>query len=303
VKLSARTIGALGQAITGDGKKTPYRSGPDLVRFFNEFGSDDYYPAKGGFPTRFVYAEGKLRDFNDTRALAAIVTAAVDPRIFIDTSFSEDAAVEHLNQYLKFDGFRLQKVGLKYAVVSDTGSMVVVEAPVEASDGVSLEFIHQQVDKCRVKLSSGDFDGAITNARSLLEAVLAEMERRITGEEPDLDGDVAKQYKRVQKLLNLEPKKDFATPLNQVLTGLASIVHGIAGLRNSLGDAHARRYAPQEHHARLAVNAANTRRGLPVRDLRVSGTEGHVEEACRSLQVAKASTTADQRSGRDGDEP
>jgi hypothetical protein len=36
---------------------------------------------------------------------------------------------------------------------------------------LSHDFIIEQIDKCEEKLSGGDYDGAITNARSLIEAV------------------------------------------------------------------------------------------------------------------------------------
>jgi len=41
MKVSARTIGAIGRIVTGDEKISPYRSGPGLVRLFNEYGADD----------------------------------------------------------------------------------------------------------------------------------------------------------------------------------------------------------------------------------------------------------------------
>jgi len=53
---------------------------------------------------------------------------------------------------------------------------------------------------------SGDYDGAITNARSLVEAVLAAIEREFDSNAPDYDGDLPKLYKRVQTHSNLPPE-------------------------------------------------------------------------------------------------
>ena len=39
---------------------------------------------------------------------------------------------------------------------------------------------------------------------------------------------------------------------------LVTSVAGLAATRNRMSDAHARTYRPDRHHARLAVNAANT---------------------------------------------
>lgn len=136
---------------------------------------------------------------------------------------------------------------------------VEVRANLSSLDPLSQEFIQGQLDKCDTKLATEDYDGAITNARTLVEAVLREMEHRLTDTERKPDGDLIKQYKRVQKLLNLDPGKEgLATPLKQVLSGLASVVSGLAGLRNAMSDAHASKYRPHRHHAHLVVNAAKT---------------------------------------------
>jgi len=136
---------------------------------------------------------------------------------------------------------------------------VELAVEVTSSNPLTHEFITSQLQKCDGKLNVGDYDGSITNARTLVEAVLGEMEVRLTGGEPSTDGDLTKQYKKVQKLLNLDPADDkLETPLRQILTGLASITAGLAGLRNKMGDAHARIYRPEQHHARLAVNSAKT---------------------------------------------
>lgn len=129
-------------------------------------------------------------------------------------------------------------------------------APIDAA---SAAFINEQVDKCCAKLAGRDYDGAITNARSMLESVISAMVQHLSGESPkDTGGDLGRLYKQLRPLLNLERTKDLETPLQQVLSGLTSIVAGIAGLRNKMSDSHKRSYKPGEHHARLVVNAANT---------------------------------------------
>jgi len=104
-----------------------------------------------------------------------------------------------------------------------------------------------------------DFDGAITNARSLIEAVLSSIEADFDPTPPKYDGDLPKLYKRVQKHLKLSPGQEgLANSLRQILSGLTSIVSGLASLRNSMSDAHVIKYKPSEHHAQLAVNTAKT---------------------------------------------
>jgi hypothetical protein len=108
-------------------------------------------------------------------------------------------------------------------------------------------------------MGQGDYDGAITNARSLVEAVLAAIEKVCDVNLPDYDGDLPKLYKRVQKHLNLSPENPgINNGLKQTLTGFISIICGLSGLSNKMGDRHVREYKPAEHHAALIVNAAMT---------------------------------------------
>ena len=139
------------------------------------------------------------------------------------------------------------------------GVMVEMKNPFEGSEEDAHVFIDEQIKKSDEKIQSGDFDGAITNARALLEAVLTELERVYDSSPPEYDGDLLKLYRRVQKHLNLDPSRaDIDNTLKQVLSGLVSIVNGLAGLRNKMSDAHVRSYKPKKHHAVVVVNATRT---------------------------------------------
>ena len=115
------------------------------------------------------------------------------------------------------------------------------------------------MEKCRTKISQNDNDGAITNARSLVEAVLIAIEKEFDKDAPNYDGNLPRLYKRVQKYLNLSPDNDsISQSLKQTLTGFVSIIDGLSGLSNKMGDRHAREYKPSKHHAVLLVNSAMT---------------------------------------------
>lgn len=258
MRISERSISTLAKIITGDSQISPYKSGPILVRLFNEFGANDVYSQ--GFPSRWFYAEEKIRLINGTTKLDALIRAVLDPREWLDFEKPREGAVSYLNDYLKFDGFEIVQDGDFYSVRNLTGGAVAFDYPSQASRAVNQLFIEQQIKKCDRKLSENDFDGAITNARSLLEAVLSDVEQELSAESfSPYDGNLVKLYKRVQKLLNLEPSRtDIAEPLRQVLGGLASVVSGLASLRNKMGDAHVRSYQPAKRHAVLVVNTAKT---------------------------------------------
>ncbi len=258
MKISERSISALAKIVTGDSHVSPYKSGPVLVRLFNEFGANDVYGQ--GFPSRWYYAEEKIRALNGTAQLPALIRTVFDPREWLEFENPRDNAVSYLNDYLKYDGLEIARDGEFLSVRSLTGGAVAFNYLSEASREINQLFIEQQSKKCDRKLAENDFDGAITNARSLLEAVLSDVEQELSEESlPPYDGDLTKLYKRVQKLLNLEPgRTDIAEPLKQVLGGLTSVVSGLAGLRNKMGDAHVRSYQPAKRHAVLVVNAAKT---------------------------------------------
>lgn len=114
MRISGRTFNILAKVVTGDCGLTPYLSGPMLVQLFNEFGSNDTYGQ--GFPSRWKYAEDKLRALNGTSTLCELINAVFDARNFLDKNLKPEPAVQHINQYLKFDGYELALDGGCYKV-------------------------------------------------------------------------------------------------------------------------------------------------------------------------------------------
>lgn len=257
MNLTERTITAIGKIVTGDERLSPYRSGPQLVRLFNDYGANDVYGQ--GFPSRWQYAEDKIRSLNGTKAIGSLLCQVLDPREFMDSEFKEEDAAQFINARLKYDGYEVV-IDNGLAKLRDlTGVAVACEHPFQGSEKEGHLFIDEQINKAETKIKEGDYDGAITNARSLLEAVLTELEKVLDDNPPQYDGDMPKLYKRVQKLLHLEPgRPDIEGPLKQVLSGLVSIVGGMSGLSNRMGDRHVRSYKPAKHHAALVVNTAKT---------------------------------------------
>jgi hypothetical protein len=246
----------LADIVTGAVEKGPYRQGWRLEQLFNSLGLENE-PGPSA-DSRGRYTIRMLSILNGSSGLGTVVNAVLDPREFINNDFSSEDVVDYLDEVLIHDGYKLLKRGRKFVVVEETAGGVEVVAAVAPSP-LSHDFIQAQLDKCDVKLSLRDFDGAITNARTLVEAVLREIERRLAPEDIGSDGDLPKQYKRVTKLLNLDPnKKGLDAPFVEILRGFISIVSGLARLRNTASDAHARSYRPEMHHARLAVNTAKT---------------------------------------------
>lgn len=104
-----------------------------------------------------------------------------------------------------------------------------------------------------------DPEGAITAARTLLEAVCKHI---LDEAEVSYDKDKTELpdlYKLTAKELNIAPSQHTAEIFKQILGGVSSVVNGLGGLRNRLGDAHGKgksQVKPLPRHAQLAVNLA-----------------------------------------------
>ncbi len=253
MEISERTIKFLGKALCGDNGLLPYRSGPKLVDFFINFGSNDQYGE--GFPSRWKYTEDKVREFNGAKVLKEIIESFLDPRDFWDTNIDIEHTVLEFNKFLKFDGYELKKKGEFYKIYDSTG--VLVEP--EIVKGINQDFIQEQLAKCNQKIEQGDYSGAITNSRSLAEAVMIEIIEKYEENEIKNDGKIENLYRKVKKILNLTiDPKTLPQPAIQILSGLDSIIGGLAGISNNLGDRHANKYKTKKHHSKLAVNATMT---------------------------------------------
>ena len=117
MKISPKSISVLLEFITGDRKETPYQSGPQLVKFFNEHGFDDVYEY-GNFPSRWMYVEQKLEIINGSDNLKAVLEDLIDDRFYIDKDEDLETAVKYLNDIIKFDGYQAERVGLIYKIIN-----------------------------------------------------------------------------------------------------------------------------------------------------------------------------------------
>ena len=249
------TYTKIAKIINGDTGIAPYMSGPSLIDFFSNFGFDDNYG--NGFPSRWIYAEARVKEIFELKKYNDFFTAILDEYRFADTDFNSEIVLEEINKHLSFDNYKVIKNGKKFVLNSLDGHIVNITE--EHLEILSTEFLLEQINKCEDKIRNEDYDGAITNSRSLVEEVLLALEEEITGNRGQNTGDMDRLYKRVKQHTGLDPSQPgLNTQLLQILTGLNSIVIGVSSLRTKVGDAHAREYKPERHHAELAVNTAKT---------------------------------------------
>jgi len=256
--LPPKTIKALAETISGDNDHAPYLSGSKLVAFFNELGFDEEYGQ--WFPTRWVYAKEKIVALQGTERLRDCILETVNPERFMGTNFDYQDTIKFLNEYLQFNGYEIVSTSPTDVYIKEAGKASVdFNRPMKATTPNLETFIDEQMKKCDRKLYEGDYDGAITNARSLAESVLHDLECRLSECKPKKDGDLPKMFKRVRSLMNMK-EKDYEghTSILQLIGGMNSIVNGIATMSNDMGDRHARGRKPLKHHATLCVNASKT---------------------------------------------
>jgi hypothetical protein len=258
MKVSHKTIEFLINMITGNGKFSEYKSGPELVRFFNNLGFHDMYGQ--GFPSRWYYVEHKLLQLNNQGRIDEVLKSYLSPINFVEKENQLNELIEKTNKYLEFDGFKikLQNKTIEILPIKDNHNYHIEVNKVPKIDN---EFIRENLDKCDRKIAEGDNSGAITNARTLLETILLYIYREIKGEDFNFNGDLNKLYKEVSNTLKFSKDKKIEQSIKQVLGGISTVINGIAGISNKLGDRHGKlneQYKPGKSMAILVVNATKT---------------------------------------------
>ncbi len=125
-----------------------------------------------------------------------------------------------------------------------------------------------------------DPEGAITATRTTLESVCKHIcdEREAPYDE---GADLSKLYKAAASCMDIAPDQHTEQVIKQILSGVTTVVGGLAAMRNSLSDAHGRGKAsvrPAPRHAKLAVNSGFAVAGFLI--------DTHVEKPRRPTQNA-----------------
>ncbi|HFK1771019.1 MULTISPECIES: abortive infection family protein [Bacillus] len=135
----------------------------------------------------------------------------------------------------------------------------IIKIECDIPNELTYEHIVEDLKQCDKRIDDGDYSGAITRARRLIEGVFKEIIFNITGEEVVGNESLPNLLKKVQKCLNLDPSDEkLAKPLKEVISGLVSVVTGLNMIRNKVGDAHSNNSNLSLHHALLVVNATKT---------------------------------------------
>lgn len=109
LKLHDKTLKELRKHINGNKNDTmfSYRSGPELVSFFNDLGFNDSYGQ--GFPSRWMYTDEKLSAINGTEKMEECIEKVFGVINFVGRFDELDGAIKHFNEYLAFNKWKMKR--------------------------------------------------------------------------------------------------------------------------------------------------------------------------------------------------
>ena len=246
----------------------PYLSGPAICEISSLFGLPSTYSWSGGALSRWQYFD-KIMEFcikqnrmSDFLAYIFSKDKFVESLKGLSPEDIEEAyrtivqkILEQINSILYFGGNELRVVGKSYQI-GQIGKVVTVAAPtVKVIDRAYIKDLAERANK---DIDDGNFDSAITKARTILEETFCYVIEK-KGEVPSDSGDIGKLYGQVKALYNMHAHKDLDGRINTLLSGLEKIISAIAEMRNKESDAHgvgSKRIGIADYHTRLFVNAA-----------------------------------------------
>jgi HEPN domain-containing protein len=261
VKLSEPAIEYLVGIITGDANRTPYRSGPKLVDFFNGLGFEDLYGS--GFPARHSYVRQNILQINGTERMKKVVEAAFNWQIE-DERVAEDNAFQ-FSRLISGDGYKLKKeYGPGFMSGNDyipglVAFEIVENKPfrIDPPDFLlSHESLAVHLQRCRERIERGDYPGAITLSYTIVEEFIKLSLRAKGVSFSETEGDIKKLYRLLAGESGLRVSDETSEALKPLLNGLSSMVTGFYEVANKASDRHAAKYRADRHHAKLVVSLA-----------------------------------------------
>lgn len=271
MRLQQKTLEKLRDLITHE---TEYRKGPDLVSFFNSLGGNDTYGQ--GFPSRWIYVDGKLSQINGTPQLDQCIKKLLSPINFVSRISDLDKLIVDFNQYLVFDGWKIIRKSKEvlFAKADDTDfESTPTTTEIREDDFLKKEFSEISIEKLGL-------DGVITE---ILNLRFDEIKKCLTAKAPlsviflcgsSLEGillGIASKYPKEFNQVKVSPKDKEGKPLRfhqWTLSNFIDAAHEVGLLKedvkkfsHSLRDFRnyihpyeqvSARFNPDEHTARIS---------------------------------------------------
>jgi hypothetical protein len=215
----------------------------------------------------YYYTRLNLEELNGRKELGHLVDYYI--KTFDE---SEKEYIEELFAYLNAefinDNYEIVKIeeSDSHKIYSLEGCMINYEYLDTETKLANLVLIAEHCDKCINKIKNKDYTGALTNARSMLEQVLREVQveiKKIDNPNTRIGGyngaivpllkEVLGKFELTLGLIN-PPKKGY----EELAEGFEKLTNGISLIRHGMSDAHNISYVPKKKDALLAVNTSKT---------------------------------------------
>lgn len=246
----------------------PYLSGPAICELSSFFGLPATYSWSGGALSRWQYFDNIMAFCIKQNRMSDFLSYLFSKDKFVDVlrdlsvkdiQSAHEAilqkVLEQINGILYFGGHELRVIGKVYQVCN-VGEVVAVAAP--AVRIIDRAYIKDLAGRANKDIDEGNFDSAITKARTILEETFCYVIEK-KGEVPSDSGDIGKLYGQVKTLYNMHADKNLDKRINTLLSGLEKIISSIAEMRNKESDSHgvgSKRIGIADYHTRLFVNSA-----------------------------------------------
>lgn len=239
--------------------------GESYSRFFEDYPEITNSPLYSSTDFKlFNYVKIMLEEINGTSQIERLISTYFD-QIF-NYSEQEEEVVQYLNEKFEEDNYSIEWLLEKetYRIYSLDDCLVSYDCLFKESQRGNFILINEHNKKCFDKLKSGDYAGAITNSRSLLEQILREIQVEFRLKNSERRGGYNGHINGLLKdvLTRMDIKRGLQ---GQVLTGYESLedgfdklVNGLSVIRHGMSDAHNISHPPTEKDAVLVVNTAKT---------------------------------------------
>jgi len=154
-------------------EETQYRSGPQLVQFFNELGFCDGYGQ--GFPSRASFTDDRLTRINGKPELDICIKKLFAPVNFIGRLVDLDGFIKDFNQYLAFDKWKIVRIREEITFIR----LEQVEFDESSPSPNEDEFLKREFQE--VSIESIGLDGIVTE---ILKLRINEIEKCLLADAP-----------------------------------------------------------------------------------------------------------------------
>jgi len=275
-------------------EETEYRSGPNLVKFFNALGFNHSYGQ--GFTSRGKFTEDCLERMNGTPQLDKCIKEVFNPVNFISRVAELDRCIVDFNQYLAFDKWRVVRNGaeitfnklhkvefnedsLKSNSLSESDFLSREFSGFNISDlGLDLnvtEVLNKRVDEIEKTYNSAAYLSTILIAGSTLEGVFLGLASSYPRAFNTVKSSPKGRDGKVQPFhdWNLAAFIDVAKDLELIQLDTHKFSHILRDFRNYIHPYQqmSSGFTPREHTAKICLQvlkAAITEVALNIRNLR-----------------------------------